>query len=283
MYKMTDAKWSTNLNSDSVNNLCIRETRYRFQFGKNWRHFLTLLNENRIDKAIESLKDLTDDDELAGRRFLDVGSGSGLFSLAAYRKGAQVTSFDYDEESVCCTVTVRDKYWQGDNRWRCMRGSVLDGDFLRSLGLFDIVYAWGVLHHTGNMWQALDNVSKTVSSKGTLVVSIYNDQGLLSRYWRKIKITYNKAWYLRPLLIIVHAPYLIVLRFLVRVATERVRLERGMSYWHDMLDWLGGYPFEVAKPAEIIDFLTKRGFVLRRLKTCGKRSGCNEFVFERHR
>jgi 2-polyprenyl-6-hydroxyphenyl methylase/3-demethylubiquinone-9 3-methyltransferase len=150
-----------------------------------------------------------------------------------------------------------------------------------SLNEFDIVYSWGVLHHTGDLWKALENASKAVSPDGKLIISIYNDQGWLSKYWRNIKLIYIQASFLRPFLIMLHAPYLVVMRYLVRAITGRVKLERGMSYWHDMLDWLGGYPFEVAKPEEVIYFVHKHGFSLRKLKTCGGRSGCNEFVFER--
>lgn len=54
-----------------------------------------------------------------------------------------------------------------------------------------------------------------------------------------------------------------------------------MSLMHDLIDWVGGYPFEVAKPEEIFDFYHARGFVLQRLYTCGGGIGCNQFVFER--
>ena len=58
---------------------------------------------------------------------------------------------------------------------------------------------------------------------------------------------------------------------------------RGMSRWHDVVDWIGGYPFEVASPEAVVDFCRARGFSLLRLKTCGRKMGCNEFVFERGR
>jgi 2-polyprenyl-6-hydroxyphenyl methylase/3-demethylubiquinone-9 3-methyltransferase len=57
--------------------------------------------------------------------------------------------------------------------------------------------------------------------------------------------------------------------------------KRGMSYWHDLVDWIGGYPFEVATPEAIFDFYMARNFELIALKTCGGRCGCNEFVFRR--
>lgn len=54
-----------------------------------------------------------------------------------------------------------------------------------------------------------------------------------------------------------------------------------MSHWHDWIDWVGGYPFEVAKPELIFDFYRDRGFTLHNMTTCGGGGGCNEFVFIR--
>lgn len=54
---------------------------------------------------------------------------------------------------------------------------------------------------------------------------------------------------------------------------------RGMSAWRDIVDWAGGYPFEVAKPEEVFDFFQAKGFSLKKLKTCAGGLGCNEFVF----
>ena len=250
----------------------------RFEFGANWSRFLKMLNNERIDKAAESLKKMRGVDHLQGKSFLDAGSGSGLFSLAARRLGAKVYSFDYDPASVACTLELKRRYFPDDEAWIVEVGSVLDQDYLQRLGQFDVVYSWGVLHHTGAMWQALDNVASLASER--LFVAIYNDQGWISRYWTAVKRLYNGSGLGRVLMIWLHFPYLYALRFLIRKIAGRP-LERGMSLWHDMLDWLGGYPFEVARPEEILDFYLERGLTCVKLKTCGGRMGCNEFVFLR--
>lgn len=261
----------------------------RFEFGKNWRNFLGTLNDERIAEAEKSLKQRLSVENLQGRTFLDIGSGSGLFSLAARRLGAKVHSLDYDPEAVACTAELRRRFFPEDTNWTVEQGSALDAAYLRSLGTFDTVYSWGVLHHTGAMWQALENASLPIAPGGTLFISIYNDQGRSSQMWRWVKRTYNRLP--RPLRFLVLVPATIRLWTLPTIldfrhghpfATWRnYKRSRGMSAWWDVVDWVGGYPFEVAKPEEIFDFYRQKGFVLEQLKTCGKGHGCNEFVFQK--
>src|ERR1044071_7082198 len=130
----------------------------RFKFGENWSRFLSLLTDERVREAAESLKKMLNVETLEGKSFLDAGSGSGLFSLAARSLGARGHSFDYDQQSVACTQELRRRSFKDDADWKVEEASVLDADYLNSLGTFDVVYSWGVLHHTGEMWRALDNV-----------------------------------------------------------------------------------------------------------------------------
>ena len=257
------------------------ESGERFAFGDNWARFLSLLDEEHITAAEASLKEMLGVSDLRGRTFLDAGSGSGLFSLAARRLGATVHSFDYDPLSVACTKQLQKRYFAGDAQWTVEEASVLDLAYLARLGTFDVVYSWGVLHHTGQMWLALANVADRVAASGRLFVAIYNDQGWVSRYWKVVKQVYVGHRVLRWPLLLLHAPYLFRARWLVRAVTGRLRVERGMALWHDMVDWVGGYPFEVARPEAILRFYRDRGFTLQEMRTCGGRHGCNELVFVR--
>ena len=261
----------------------------RFRFGRNWAKFLTLLDDNRIAIAEDSLKTWLGTESLAGKRFLDIGCGSGLFSLCARRLGATVRSFDFDPDSVGCAMELRRRYFPDDKQWEIHQGSVLDEDLISSLGQWDIVYSWGVLHHTGRMWEALGNAERCVPQGGTLFIAIYNDQGGASRRWTRVKRAYCAApSFLKWIILLFYMIKLWGPTFFIGLLKgkpfdfwTKYRSARGMSPWHDLVDWVGGYPFEVAKPEEIFDFFRDRGFRLLQMKTCGGGLGCNEFVFRR--
>lgn len=249
----------------------------RFEFGANWSKFLASISDERIAAAEDSLRAMLGD--LTGKRFLDIGSGSGLFSLAAHRLGATVHSFDFDPKSVACTKELRRRYGS-EATWTIAEASALDLEYVRSLGTFDVVYSWGVLHHTGEMWKGLEHAGFAVAPEGKLFVAIYNDQGYKSRYWHFVKKIYVSRIILRPLIIAIH-----ILPLWSGVILDLLRGKirpglRGMKLWTDLIDWLGGYPFEVATPEAVFEFFHQRGFALEKLIT-RQNLGCNELVFQR--
>lgn len=261
----------------------------RFEFGKNWKSFLEVVTESRIRAAEASLLKLLDAENLKGRTFLDIGCGSGLFSLAARRLGATVVSFDADTDAVSCARELKKKFFDDDQFWTIQHSSALDEQFLAGLGQFDIVYSWGVLHHSGAMWQAITNTLSTVAPAGKLVIALYNDQGWKSRGWHLVKRVYCSNAACRIAVLTVFVPAFAVGEFCVDLARLRnparryldYKRDRGMSKTHDWRDWLGGLPFEVAKPPTVIRFCEDRGFRLEKLIDCGKKLGNNEFVFSR--
>jgi 2-polyprenyl-3-methyl-5-hydroxy-6-metoxy-1,4-benzoquinol methylase len=266
----------------------------RFAFGSNWARFLSVLDEERIAAAENALQNMLQRQRLDGLTFLDIGSGSGLSSLAARRLGARVHSFDYDPQSVACTAELRGRYFSSDAYWTVERGSALDAAYMRDLGEFDVVYSWGVLHHTGRMWQALEHAAWPVRPGGRLFIAIYNDTGSQSRRWRWIKRAYNELPRFARVPFAVGVTLPGELKALASATMrgrpgEYVRLwtdysrRRGMNRWRDIVDWVGGYPYEFATPDEIFDFYRGRGFTLMKMKCGGVGLGCNEFVFERTR
>ena len=264
----------------------------RFRFGDNWRSFLATLDEERIRVAEESLCARLGLETLAGRSLLDVGCGSGLFSLAARRLGARVRSFDFDPQSVACCRELRRRYFPEDPTWAIEAGSALDAAFLAALGEFDVVYSWGVLHHTGDLRRALALVAARVRPGGLLFIAIYNDQGSASRRWLRIKRLYNALPRpAQPALVTAIGAW-----YETRYAAGRLlaggnplpfaswaekKRQRGMSAWHDWVDWVGGLPFEVARPEDVILPLRAAGFTLEGLATVGGGWGCNEYVLRR--
>jgi len=260
----------------------------RFAFGRNWERFLTVLDGERVAAAEDALRDILRERDLKGRSFLDIGSGSGLSSLAARRLGARVCSFDVDVRSVGCTRELKRRYYPGDVDWEVREGSVLDPDFMTSLGEYDVVYAWGTLHHTGDMWRAIENSWPAVRAGGRLLLAIYNDQGRKSDWWRRVERRCCAGGLSRVAILCGFVPYFIGFNFLRDAACLRDPLKRyreytknrGMSVVHDWLDWLGGYPYEVARPEQILDFLAPKGFELVLMRTTNGR-GNNQFGFRR--
>ena len=263
----------------------------RFRFGRNWVHFLRRLNDARIIEAENNLNQFLGEGSLADKTFLDIGSGSGLSSLAARRLGATVLSFDFDTQSVACTEELRRRYRPGDGSWTIEQGSVLDQEYLACLGQFDIVYSWGVLHHTGSMWQAMENVKPLVKPGGRLFIAIYNDCGEVSRSWLRRKRRYNALPRpLRPLYAMcVWMPQEFRSLFgYVRSGELRTYIaelmsptgNRGMSWMHDVIDWVGGYPYECASVDAITDFYRRDGFNPIKIRA-NSSYGCHQIVFGR--
>jgi 2-polyprenyl-3-methyl-5-hydroxy-6-metoxy-1,4-benzoquinol methylase len=260
----------------------------RFTFGENWNLFAGEISAERVAEAEESLKTNLGCNNLLGLRFLDIGCGSGIFSLAARRLGASVTAFDYDPKSVACALALRKEYFGEEvEKWNILEGSVLDRRFIEALGQFDIVYSWGVLHHTGDMWSALENSLIPLSCNAKLFISIYNDQGYRSKLWKFVKKGYIntpkslRQIYAFPFLVGLWGPAVIRDFIYLRPFKTWIyyKKNRGMSPYRDLIDWVGGYPFEVASPSEIFSFYKSKGLTLDILETCAGRHGCNEFVF----
>jgi 2-polyprenyl-3-methyl-5-hydroxy-6-metoxy-1,4-benzoquinol methylase len=255
----------------------------RFGFGDNWSKFIAdKFSEERIASSIEVFKKFTGLSTLKGRTFLDIGSGSGLHSLAALRLGAdQILSFDFDPKAVETTSFLKKLSGEPTN-WRVCQGSILDRNFLDGIEKHDFVYSWGVLHHTGDFWNALRNAVSLVASGGHFYIAVYSlDVQPKAEYWISIKKEYVSAGKIKRFLM--EQSYFFrhvyqsnpILHIKGRLLKNDKRA-RGMDLLTDVRDWLGGWPMEFAFDKDVINFVEETGFKLIGLDQ-GK--ACTEFLF----
>jgi 2-polyprenyl-6-hydroxyphenyl methylase/3-demethylubiquinone-9 3-methyltransferase len=250
-----------------------------FTFGENWLSYSRLLEEPRLLDAQSNLQQLLGRQHLNGLSVVDVGAGSGVFSLAAVRLGAaRVVALDRDRNCITAIRNNAERFLGSE----CVRVQPMLGDVLDPASLpqdtFDVVYAWGSLHHTGQMWKAIDNASRLCAPGGQLVLAIYNETWS-SPWWHRVKHVYYAA----PAPIQVSmAGVLAGTRVCGRLLQGKhpTRVGRGMSVWYDAVDWLGGLPYEYASPAALSTFLRARGYTLTFSRTT-RRLGCNELTFRR--
>jgi 2-polyprenyl-6-hydroxyphenyl methylase/3-demethylubiquinone-9 3-methyltransferase len=261
-----------------------------FRFGRNWQRYIShYLDSDREQIAAESLHSLVGD--LRGKTFLDIGCGSGLFSLCAYRAGAsRVISLDVDADSVAATSQLR-SLAGSPGSWDVMHRSILDGSLKDDIGTVDIVYSWGVLHHTGDMYSAIRNAATFVKPGGHFAIAIYNrvtGRWLSSRRWASIKWAYNHAPRAGQLAMeLAFGAYWVMGRLRDRQNPVRLvheyRRSRGMALWTDLVDWLGGYPYEFARADEIIAFCQSACGLeaISAVRLSAVDTGNNEFLFRR--
>jgi len=260
----------------------------RYEFGKNWKSFnRASFSEKRLSISKRSILDFLQLGSLEGKTFLDIGSGSGLQSFAAYRAGAEkIYSFDYDKYSVEATRSLWIKSGE-PKKWAVGQGSVLDKNFMLSLGKFDIVYSWGVLHHTGNVWKALENSMLPLKKDGVLYIALYAEEAYQDpppEYWLKVKQNYNNSGYFNKKIIEIKYVFNSLMKSRITNIVELIKMalyykkNRGMSLWSDIKDWLGGWPMEFTSAQEVLS--KTQGELNLCLIYLKMGSGCTEYLFK---
>lgn len=262
----------------------------RFEFGNNWLNYSKEINNKKITSSRKRLEEMLPID-IKNNTFIDIGCGSGIHSLSAILSGATVFSFDYDSNSVLSSKNLRKKMHISEGLWKIEQGDILDENYIRTLDKYDIVYSWGVLHHSGEMWKALQNICHLVKEDGFLFIAIYNDQGWKSKFWWYIKWVYNIlpiginkvfAYILGTLFQILNIiKYILLLKPMVALKPLiEYGNDRGMNYFIDIVDWYGGFPFEYTTIEKLNAFFKDNNFEMIKCKKTNS-LGCNEIVYQK--
>tara|TARA_E500000331_G_scaffold355996_1_gene412995 strand:- start:217 stop:1053 length:837 start_codon:yes stop_codon:yes gene_type:complete len=265
----------------------------RFRFGSNWKDFVeNNLNEESVKQAISCTKTILDESkiDIKDKTVVDIGCGSGLFSLVALELGAKyVMSFDFDPESVNCTNNLLRSRNFDEKNYKCTEGNILDEDFIKTLGKYDFVYSWGVLHHTGDLYQALSNASLLAENNGLIFLSLYQ-KTIFDPLWRIEKKFFSSSS--KNIQLVICKIWIILLKSLYTLKGKSFKkivanyfMKRGMNFYNDLYDWLGGYPYEGIDTKDCVKFFNTLGFINILLKKRSKyfaiSSGCNEYIFSK--
>jgi 2-polyprenyl-6-hydroxyphenyl methylase/3-demethylubiquinone-9 3-methyltransferase len=265
-----------------------KEDERRFEFGKNWSEYVRkAVNQERVDISRRHMLAFLGRTDLAGTSFLDIGCGSGLHSFAAYQSGANsVFGFDYDPESVAATEILRERA-SNPEMWHVEQGSVLDEEYLSKVPMADLVYSWGVLHHTGDVWRAIRNAAGRVAEGGQLYLALYSADMHINPtpvFWLAVKRRYVSSGQLMRRCI----ELWYILRFSLGWRLTRLpafvrkmreyKKSRGMDQMTDIRDWLGGWPMEFVWDDDAVQFVEKLGF---RLESISKGEANTEFLFRK--
>jgi SAM-dependent methyltransferase len=254
-----------------------------FSFGKNWKNYVESISDDNIYAAKQDILEWLGEFQVRGKSVLDIGSGSGIHSYCFYLLGAnKIFSFDYDKNSVEATSIFWEKAGKPSN-WTVTQGSVLENEFVSKIAESDIVYSWGVLHHTGDMWNAIKNAASLVKAGGFFFISIYakgpnyerhlalkrkfNEKGSIGKWWMIWEYIFKRHIWRR-------------IKRRQNPFLWNEKKVRGMNVYNDVVDWLGGLPYEVAHEQELSDFLSKLGFKLEKAELRGE-GACHRLLYKR--
>ena len=266
----------------------------QFAFGRNWKQFVerSRLSMRGLMSSVREVRQLFGIPSLEGLKILDLGCGSGLSSLAFRLLGANVVSADVQEESLEAARRMQSIFspalnpegQEDTSQWSFAKLSALDAWSLAAFQPVDVVYTWGVLHHTGDVWQAIHNAQLPLAEDGLLIVAVYAEEFYdqkdniinMKKFYRNANVNQQEhldiaigiTW-LKPLLHAGKNPFEILRNF-----SET----RGMDFWTDVRDWLGGWPTEFVSTSAMLSFAKRTGL---RCINVRRNGGNTEFSFTR--
>jgi ubiquinone/menaquinone biosynthesis C-methylase UbiE len=168
-------------------------------YGKLWDKYET---DEYIKEAYRIIESRFKNNEfdlsvLKGKTILDMGCGSGRYTIALTKTGAEkVYGIDLGKESIRKAALIAEK--SGIRNIEFDVGSVLDLPYEDNL--FDFIYSNGVLHHTENLEQGINELYRTLKPGGESFLYLYADGGIfwysrkkMPRVMKKIPQSYTMA------------------------------------------------------------------------------------------
>ncbi len=218
------------------------------------------------------------DEEIVGREVLDAGCGTGIFTIIFANKGARkVIGIDISEGSLNTGRMLKDKFELSNVEFR--KEDMLNLPFKDNT--FDIVWAWGTIHHTENPYQAMNELIRVLKKNGTFFITLYKKTKLtfIHEIIRKILIkTPKKSW---TFLSKIMAFFLWLVVFFFK---RREKSRKGEKLEELILDWYFVPIRHYFEPQEIKSFLEKRNFKIEKfLPASGRFDSTSNFIFKAKR
>lgn len=142
---------------------------YTEEYGLGSKEFFQAAVEERYENDAPWIKRLIDSIPVKGKKVLEVGCGMGVDLLEFAKNGARVTGIDLVDNHLKLASRL---FALNKLEAKLLNADAEDLPFPPEA--FDIVYSFGVLHHTPNTQKAIDEVQRVLRPNGTAIVGLYH-------------------------------------------------------------------------------------------------------------
>jgi 2-polyprenyl-6-hydroxyphenyl methylase/3-demethylubiquinone-9 3-methyltransferase len=225
----------------------------------------------------EHLEGFFENGEVRGKSVLDAGCGSGVFSVIFAEKGAVVTGVDASEKAIEAGKELKRE--RGEENVEFMRADMLDLPFRDSS--FDVVWAWGSVHHTERPMHALDELLRVLNTNGVMLLALYRKSrltplhGILTRIFSRAPLAVQP--FLAKLMALMLYPFVALFR-------KREKVRKGETLEHLVLDWFFVPARRHFDPDEIRSYVEARGLEVERVvDAAGRFDSTSNFILKMRR
>jgi ubiquinone/menaquinone biosynthesis C-methylase UbiE len=214
-------------------------------------------------------------DEVKGKSVLDAGCGTGIFSIIFANNGAaRVKGIDISEGSLETGRSLKEKF--GLENIEFVKEDMLRLPFKDEE--FDIVWAWGTVHHTTDPLAAITELMRVLKRGGSLFLAVYKRTRLTFIHEiirRTLVRTPRRMWtFLSKVMAFFLAPVVFFFK-------KREKSRKGEKLEELILDWYFVPIRHYYRPKEIQTFLEDRGFVIEKhLAASGRFDSSSNFIFK---